>query len=200
MIGPYFEFQPQSRWINLFGLSLLTFDHAGRQDVCSEISGLREGVRLFCCRFLVMGSHLCCQGDLGTRSVHSLLTFTVGLPLYTWRVGRWPRSALRLLFRGNLSRFWSCLNADAVASPARGRGLSAGVCRERADQLFIWLYRQRHLPNQRPVWTAASFSRSVSGPRLPVHQGYRPIRFQISALCLRLSSNFSRLNNPRDDV
>lgn len=44
----------------------------------------------------------------------------------------------------------------------RGRGVSARVRRERADQLSVRLHRQRHLPHQRPFWTAASPARSVS--------------------------------------
>lgn len=43
----------------------------------------------------------------------------------------------------------------------RGRCFSAGICRERADQLSVRLRRQRHLPHQRPFWTAASVARSV---------------------------------------
>lgn len=44
----------------------------------------------------------------------------------------------------------------------RGRCFPSGVCRERTDQLPVRLHRPRHLPEQRPVWTAARFSRLVS--------------------------------------
>lgn len=44
---------------------------------------------------------------------------------------------------------------------SRGRSVFAGICWERADQLSLRLHRPRHLPHQRPFWTAASFARSV---------------------------------------
>lgn len=146
------------------------------------------------------------EGDLEAPSVHTLLTFTVGIPLWALtemtkkRAKRKdsPSEELFSQFGKCLIQFWRwcCL------SPARGRGLSAGVCREWADQLFIRLYRQRRLPDQRPVWTAASLARSVSSPRVPVHRGCWV--HSISDVCavprLRLSPNFSQLNNPQGDV
>lgn len=61
-----------------------------------------------------------------------------------------------------------------MSTSYRGWCFSSGICRGRADQLSVRLHRQRHLPQQRSVRTAARFARQVLHSSAAFHAKINP--------------------------